>query len=150
MMVLAVQAAASIIPVRRWINLSTFDGNQTGEGLSGGPGGAIANEGQLTITGGSVRGNLTIQDGDGGGIYASTPITISALSVISNTAAGSGGGFYFEGTTGEVANSILGYNQSGIVGSGLYASGSSVNLENSTFPRTTVGMAADCTPFHPR
>jgi hypothetical protein len=121
------------------INLDTLLGNQTGQGSSGGQGGAIANEGQLFITGGTIRDNRTSQDGNGGGIYASSPITISATTVISNTASGSGGGLVFNGIAGQVENSIIGGNVSEDLGSGLYASGSMLDLESNTIAQNYGG-----------
>ena len=124
---------------KMWINLGALRGNQTGFGSSGGVGGAIANEGKITLFGSTVNDNRTAMGGDGGGIYASSPITISATTVISNTTSGTGGGFTINKTTSRVINSIVGRNESEDYGSGLYAIGSMLDLENNTFAQNYGG-----------
>ncbi len=91
--------------------------------------GAIAAISGLTITGGNVSGS----NANGGGIYSSGELTLTASNIASNTASDDGGGiFIWEGTLA-VTNCAFSDNTAATGGAVKNYGGSQVTISNSTF-----------------
>jgi CSLREA domain-containing protein len=101
--------------------------NSTISGNSAGDGGGIVNVGTLTLTDCTVSGNTAFK---GGGIANEGPLTI-INSTIANNSASYGGGIYELGYTAIVANSTLAGNSASNQGGGIdNSAGGSVTLNN--------------------
>ena len=102
------------------------------DGVADTDGGGVRNLGALTLNAVTVTGNKA-QNGNGGGVYNSGgTLTINAATVSNNTAATNGGGVYNQtGATLNVNNSTVSGNTSGN-GGGVYNSGGTAALINST------------------
>ncbi len=85
----------------------TFDGNQTDDA-----GGAICNDGILTINGGVIKNNVATDNGGGISLWSDedNSATITDLDIANNTAGKSGGGIYNESnltiTGGHIVNNV--------------------------------------------
>jgi hypothetical protein len=104
-------------------------------GLSNGPGGAIANEGSLTLTNCTVSGSRAAT-GNGGGIYNDhSALTLVNCTVSNNVdSSGNGGGIYNNDGTVTLVNCTIAGNTLGpsANGAGLYLNAGSANLTNVT------------------
>ena len=105
------------------------------DGFSAGDGGAIENEGTLTLTNCTVSGSSA---GDGGGIYNSGGLTVIATTVSGNTSSNDGGGIENTGTVSVVNSTIAENSANSGVGGGINNAGaldlvSSTIADNSAF-----------------
>jgi CSLREA domain-containing protein len=108
------------------------------QGQTGGcAGGAIANNGNLTLT--RVRITLNKADCQGGGIAAGNSLTV-IYSIISNNYSNQfGGGLYSNGAV-KIANSTITDNEANFAGGGIYSStASALYLNNATISHNTSG-----------
>jgi hypothetical protein len=111
-----------------------------GSGSSAGfnSGGAIYNQGQLTLQSSNVTGNAASY---GGGIYNAKSATITVLnsSITGNTSVNAGGGLYnFDFGTMLVQNSTVSGNTAGTSGAGIWCHKyASTTLQNSTVSGNT-------------
>jgi hypothetical protein len=97
-------------------------------GNSGFLGGAIWNQGALSLIDSVLYGNRA--SGDGGGIYNSGTLTMSASTLRSNTARDSGGGIYVFGPT-TIRDSTI-HGNSADNGGGIYNNVDALAITNST------------------
>lgn len=105
-----------------------FSGNTSDD-----DGGAILNEGTLSLTDVRLTGNTA--GGDGGALSNSRTATLSTVTVTGNTADGSGGGVFNSGNgTVTLASSTIQFNSAGVDGGGLAATG----MSRYTITQTTV------------
>ena len=105
------------------------------DGSSAGDGGAIENDGTLTLTNCTVSGSSA---GDGGGIYNSGDLTVIATTVSGNTSSNDGGGLENTGTVSVVNSTIAQNSANSGVGGGINNAGaldlvSSTIADNSAF-----------------
>ena len=135
-------------------NLVTVDGNGSStvftvaSGVTGasianltiqhGSGGGIQNAGTLTLTADSVMGNTA--SGPGGGIVNSGMLTLNGSTVSNNIAAGSGGGISNSGSLTLVNDTISGNSSSGS-GGGVYNT-SALALSDTTVSGNSAGTAS--------
>jgi predicted outer membrane repeat protein len=98
---------------RMTVTASTLSGN------SADGGGGIENNGMLTVTASSFRGNSAIPD-DGGGIFNSETLTVTASSFSGNSAGHTGGGIFGLGTL-TVAASTFSANTASYGGGGIFS-----------------------------
>ena len=83
-----------------------------------GNGGAVYNEGTVTINGSTINGNSST--GDGGGLLSWGTMTISSSTISGNSCAGNGGGGVFSGGTLIITSStISGNSVTGANGGGI-------------------------------
>jgi CSLREA domain-containing protein len=113
---------------------ATLSGLAIGGGNVDGSGGAIQNEGSLTVTRSTVRDSSAF--GDGGGIYNSGTLRLTLSTVFGNQAFNSGGGISNNGALRAV-NSTLSGNRvidpfGADRGGGLRSTGGSVEMLNVT------------------
>lgn len=138
--------------------------NNIATGPTGGTGGAIINEGLLTINRSMITGNFareatisnvnglvtinasTISGNTGGGLYNASTMTVTN-STISNNTALNGGGIY-NGTIGEstVLNTTITGNSATYSGNGIYNdnTGRPLNLQNTILAANPSVGAPDC------
>jgi hypothetical protein len=100
-------------------NLTLQGGLSTDQSGSGGVGGAILNQGALTLNGVTVQNNTVRSSGfcEGGGIYSNGSLTLTGCTIQNNHALGGtwprdganalGGGIYVEGGTASLTNVTL-------------------------------------------
>lgn len=132
------------------ISHSTLSGNSA----QGGPvqarfsGGAIANNGSLTIHHSSISDNATIS-WDGGGIYNGGTMVITSSTVSGNVSNSNGGGGISNAGTMTIHNSTISGNRvlSAAAGGGILNSGS-VTIVNSTITRNGTDSAGGINPSH--
>lgn len=125
-------------PVVNISGMTLTGGN--GVGTPSGFGGAVYNQGVLTLTNMVITGNSAADDG--GGVYNSTDDSVTIISsIITNNTAGSrsGGVHNNEGATLTITDSIISNNMSngpagvGVGGGGIYSEdGSTLSVTNST------------------
>jgi predicted outer membrane repeat protein len=94
----------SIITGDRAVNIQAYDG------------GAIANDGTLTLVNTTVSGNTVSHDG--GGIYNDGTLTLISSTVTGNTASHNGGGIYNDRTLKLVSSTVTG-NKATTFGGGI-------------------------------
>ncbi len=95
--------------------------NTTVEDNSSPLGAGIANDGDLTLNGGTVSSNTST--GRGGGIENLGTLTADGTTIIGNTATSNGGGiFNADGATLTVTNGTISNNTATIVGGGIFSS----------------------------
>jgi len=75
--------------------------------------------------------NLTIANGNDGGIVNYGTVTVTNSTLSSNNTAGGGGGIFNNGGTVTVTNSTLSSNNSGTFGGGIFNNGGTVTVTNS-------------------
>jgi CSLREA domain-containing protein len=119
-----------------------------------GNGGGIHNAGELTLTRVQVSGN-SANAGAGGGIFsggATSSLTIAQSAIVSNVAAGVGGGIALDGPL-TLTDSTISGNSAGTLGGGLYAfQNSDAEIVNVTITGNQAasqagGLYAASTPF---
>ncbi len=106
-------------------------------GSFSGDGGAINNDGTLTVVGCSISHNVSGQDG--GGIKNTGTLTVTTSSITSNSATSSGGGIYNTGTL-TVTDSLIGGNTAANDGGGIdndSAQKFDLDISNSTIDGNT-------------
>jgi hypothetical protein len=105
----------------------------------GSDGGAIYNQGTLTVRNGSTLSGNTANN-EGGGIYnAGGTVTVSNGSTLSHNTAYSGGGIYNAGGTVTVSNSTLSGNTANYEGGGIDNDGGAVTVSSSTLSGNSAG-----------
>ncbi len=117
-------------------------GNLTLQGVSmnfgslpgGDNGGAIYNDGVLTMTNGYISGSYAQ---DGGGIYNAGTMTLTDVDLELNSATGNGGNLFNSGSA-TVNQTVIAYG-SAVSGGGIYSSGGSLSLLNSTISSSYTG-----------
>ena len=107
---------------------STVSGNTASHN-----GGAIYNDGALTLISSTVSGNTTSHNG--GGIYNDGMLTLTNSTVLGNTASHDGGAIYNKGTL-TLTNSTVSGNTASHDGGGIYNQGT-LTLTNSTISTNT-------------
>lgn len=125
---------------------SAISGNQTGAtpGAPGGYGGAIYNQGFMTLTNSTVSGNQTASGGAGGGIYNDGNATLTNSTISGNQtnggSEGGGGGVYNSGAL-TVISCTISANSSGTLsgGGGIFSGGVTINLRSSIFAGNVAG-----------
>jgi hypothetical protein len=147
-------------------NLTLQNGLASSGVIGGASGGAVFNQGALTLNGVSVQKNVAAgsilgSDATGGGIYSSGVLTLEGGTTVENNRAigttrfgapgnggnGFGGGLYVAGGTAALTNSTLSFNRAlgggnnGDGGNGfggaLQVSGGTVSVRNSTLSFNT-------------
>lgn len=98
-------------------------------GGGGDYGGAIRNEGTLTVTGSTLSGNSAVNGG--GGIANYGALTVTGSTLTGNTVEGGGGGAITSWGTMTVTNSTIAGNAADVGGGGILAS-SDLTVTNST------------------
>lgn len=118
------------------------------DGGAHGPGGAIYNNGHLTINNGTFRGNDTVTTGGGGAIYlanADSSLTVINSTFENNGAIGDGGAIYAAGGGPvRIFNSTFTNNGTGntTLGGAVYVDGSNgarLEIRGSTFTDNSIG-----------
>jgi hypothetical protein len=107
-------------------------------------GAGISNDrGKVTLIGTKVQANSTGSGGGGGAIYNDGTMTVSSGSILENVANTSGGGFYNELTgTLNVTDSEVLTNRAGLRGGGLYnGTEGTATFANTTLHNNTAGTA---------
>jgi len=124
-------------------SVQLYDDTISGNRGVDGAGVAVVN-GQLSVSGGAIDGNIA-DLGFGGGLYAKdATVTMSAVSVASNLAtsadgAAAGGGVYALGSTVEMTSTSLTENSVSGVGGGIYAgAGTNLQMTGGSVSRNTV------------
>ena len=103
-------------------------------------GGAIHNDGTLTLRNGTITGNYAIADdgesktGMGGAIYNAGTITLGNVSIISNESNAYGGGIYSAAGAVTLNNEseIIKQNKATIAGAGVYLAGGTLTITKGT------------------
>ncbi|MEM7475709.1 MAG: choice-of-anchor Q domain-containing protein, partial [Planctomycetota bacterium] len=102
-------------------------------------GGAIWNDGTLTLVDVDVFGSSS--NGNGGGIFNSGELNLVTSNIHDNSAGGNGGGIYSVGNVDISRSSI--FRNEGILGGGLYiASGTDSDIHGSTISENTSTLTA--------
>lgn len=136
-------AAFRLLSVAQGASLTLDDVTlQGGQLYSGGLGGAIANQGTLTVSDSTLsRNSVDGPNSRGGGIYnGGGTVTVSGSTLSSNSATGAyGGAIYNDSGTVTVSNSRLsgnwvsnGYSWPGGSGGGIYNAAGTVTVQNSS------------------
>jgi CSLREA domain-containing protein len=103
------------------------------------PGGAILNNGTLSLAGVAVSDSTAV-DGDGGGIFSRGPLTLTNVLINGNRATSDGGGI-FSGGMLTITNSTISGNTAGASGGGIENRGI-LSLSNSTIASNSAGARA--------
>jgi hypothetical protein len=105
-------------------------------------GGGIWNNGTLTLTNSTVRGNATSFSGNGAGIFNTGTLTLSNSTVAgnSNSFSGGGAGIFNAGTLTLSNSTVVGNSTSFGPGGGIYNAGGTLVLDNSTVSGNTGGL----------
>lgn len=115
-------------------------------------GGAIHNDGTLTLRNGTITGNYAIADdgesktGMGGAIYNAGTITLGNVSIIGNQSNAYGGGIYSAAGTITLNNEseVIKENKATIAGAGVYLAGGTLTITKGTISYNEVtGNALD-------
>lgn len=126
-------------PVVTISGMTLTQGNGVGSSPGNNFGGAIYNQGDLTLSSVVVTGNLATNDG--GGIYVSTSgdsLTVNNCTISNNTASRNGGGIYADdGSILTVTNSVVRNNtaqtpSASAGGGGIYLDTATFNMTDST------------------
>ncbi|MDQ4122566.1 MAG: hypothetical protein M3209_14100 [Acidobacteriota bacterium] len=119
--------------------ITLTQGNAIGASPGNNYGGAIYNQGNLTLNDVVITGNSATLDG--GGIYVSTgdSLTINNSTISGNNATGDGGGIYGNASsTVSVSNTTVSNNTAGKNGGGAYSDdGSTLTVSGSIFSGNT-------------
>ncbi len=102
------------------------------KGNGGGSGGAIVNNGSLTVSSSTVTGSTAPSGMNGGGIYNLGTLIVSNSSFSKNSASADGGAIFNNGGTLTITNSTFSTNSAGSSGGGIYNSGGAT-IGDSTF-----------------
>src|SRR5579862_2326307 len=102
------------------------------KGNGGGSGGAIVNNGSLTVSSSTVTDSTAPSGMNGGGIYNLGTLIVSNSSFSKNTASADGGAIFNNGGTLTITGSTFSTNSAGSSGGGIYDSGGAT-IANSTF-----------------
>lgn len=118
----------------------TISGGALLEGNTASQGGAIVNEGTLTITESTINDNTC--DGLGGGIFSmSGTVWITASTISLNTAVIAGGGVTVYGGTFNILNSTISGNAAGLVFGGGILNLGTVNMLHGTVVLNAAGIS---------
>jgi hypothetical protein len=124
-----------------YLEYSTVTGNSNGGAVMGKGGGiSLLANALLSITGGGLSGNESLNGGIGGAIYSSGGIlTINGCTLSGNLADANGGGIYFAGGTAVLTDVAVSGNSAGNWGGGFFAEPTSnVTLTECTFSETNI------------
>ena len=102
------------------------------KGNGGGSGGAIVNNGTLTVSNSTVTDSTAPSGMNGGGIYNLGTLIVSNSSFSKNTASADGGAIFNNGGTLTITGSTFSTNSAGGSGGGIYNSGGAT-IGDSTF-----------------
>jgi predicted outer membrane repeat protein len=106
-------------------------------GTESNEGGAINNDGTLTIRSSTLSGNHA--DGDGGAIYDNGILTITASTLSGNTAP-DGGAIYHDGTATITNSTLSGNHADEGSGGGIYNGSGTLTVTSSTLSGNTAGI----------
>jgi hypothetical protein len=110
--------------------------------LSGGKsssGGAILNQGTLSLTDVEINGNRADGGGNGGGILNQGTLTVAACSIHGNTADGNGGGIENDGTL-NLSRSLVSANNASGNGGGIAGSGGLTIADSTISSNVSIGI----------
>lgn len=138
-------------PVVSISGMTLTNGNSVGTAPGNTFGGAVYNQGDLTLTNVIVTGNTSLSDG--GGLYNSVSDSMTLnncvisnnISNSDNNTSGNGGGLHSEGGSPvlNVSGSVFSNNtaQNGRTGGGLQIDGGTITITNSTFSGNTASSS---------
>ncbi len=114
---------------------STISGNAAINQGATGYGGGIDSNGTLTVTGSNITGNTA--DNDGGGIASDGNLTVIDSTISGNTAQSFGGGVAVFGGYADISGSMVSGNSAGDTGGGIFNGGAAFTVTGSTISGNT-------------